>query len=136
MSIGAQPRVIGKVPAVVVWIGIDHDIVAIPEPAAGIVVVIWRNLKEKAAHVETIPVATTEPPNVLRADATCEVSVLPGMVEMVVRIIAPAIVAYPLIILRVDVWRFRMARLILESLALISLLRSRTPIRFVWLTAM
>ena len=72
----------------------------------------------------------------LCTDATCEVSVLPGMVEMVVRIIAPRVVAHPLIILRVDVWCFRMARLILESLALISLLRSRTPIRFVWLTAM
>jgi hypothetical protein len=72
----------------------------------------------------------------LRTDAAGESSMLPGMVNVVIRIIAPGIVAYPLIILRVDVRRFRMARLILETLPLMFLLRCGTAIRFVLLTAM
>ena len=48
---------------------------------------------------------------------------LPRMIEMVVRIIAPCVVPYPAVILRVNVRRFRMPLLIRVSPPLLSRLR-------------
>jgi hypothetical protein len=129
VSIDSQPNVIGQVPAVMVGVGIDHDVVAIPEPVVGIVIVVRRNLGEEAADVESVAVPTVKAPDVLLTDPARKASVFPRMIEMIVGIVASGIVSHPLIVFRVDVRGFGMTLLIAEAAPLIFLLlRSGTPI--------
>ena len=123
VNVSAQPDVIGEVPSVVIGIGIDHDVVIVPEPTVGVVVVIGRNLEEEAANIEPIQATTAEPPDVLRADAGSEVTVFPRMIDMIVGIAATGIVSDPAIIFCMDVRSFGMALLITVGGPLILLRR-------------
>ena len=104
-----------------VGVVVDYDVVAIPLPIAAIIVIVGRDLKEKPSDVEPIPVAAVQPPDVLRADGARKVSMLPGMIEVIVRIVSSAVVPYPFVILSVHVWSIRMTRLVGEILPRISI---------------
>jgi hypothetical protein len=98
-----------------VGIVVDHDIVIVPKPVAAIVIVIWRDLKEKAANIEPVSTAAAQPPNVPRAKAGGEMPVLPRMVKMIVGIVAAGIMSYPAIIFSMDVGSLWVAFLIAEA---------------------
>src|SRR5579863_1355689 len=119
MDICPQPDVVGQIPPDVVRVIVDHDVIAIPEPVIAIVVVIRRDREKETAETEPRRTAAAQPPNVSRANWACEMAVLPGMVEMIVRIVASGVVANPLVILRVNVRSLRMALLIIEGAPLI-----------------
>ncbi|MCU1297931.1 MAG: hypothetical protein JWO91_2209 [Acidobacteriaceae bacterium] len=125
MNIGAQSGVIREVPTIVVRVRVDHDVVTIPEPVVGIIVVVWSNLKEKTTYIESIPASASEPPDVLWTNATIKASMLPRMIEMIVGIVASAVVSHPLIIFGVDVGSIGMFRLIAETVPLIILSKTR-----------
>jgi hypothetical protein len=59
VNVRPQPRVIRKIPSIMIWIGIEHDVVAIPQPIAYIVVIVRRHLEEVPADVEPIAAATS-----------------------------------------------------------------------------
>jgi len=128
VHIGPQTSVVRQVPSIVVRIRIDHDVIAIPQPVAARVVVVWRSLKKESAHVEALAIASAQPPNVLWPNRSSETSMLPGMIQMVVRIVPPCVVSHPAIVLRVNVRRLRMTFLILISPSLLALLL-RLPLR-------
>ena len=128
MDVGTEPGVIGEVPAGVVGIGIDYDVVVIPQPSVCVVVVIGRNLEEVAVDIKSIAVTATKPPDVLRPDAAVEPPVFPWMIEMIVGIVASGVVSHPLIGFGVDVRGVGMVRLIAEGAPLILKRRSRTAI--------
>ena len=65
------------------------------------------------------------PPDVRSPNWPLKPTMLPRMIEMVVRIMASRVVPYPTVILRVNVRRFRMPLLILVSPPLLSRLRLR-----------
>ena len=88
-----------------VWI--EHDVVAIPQPVTQVVVIVRRHLEEVPADVEAIAAATVQPPDVRSAGWPLKMSMRPRLIEMVVRIVAPRVVAYPAAILRMNVRRFR-----------------------------
>src|SRR5258708_22317648 len=106
-----------------VWIRIEHDVVAIPQPVDHIVVIVRRYLEIVPTNVESIAVAAAYPPDVRSTNRPLKPSMLPRMIEMVMLIITPRIVPYPMVILRVNVRRFRMPLLIRVSPPLLSLLR-------------
>src|SRR5258708_7794470 len=106
-----------------VWIRIEHDVVAIPQPVAHIVVIVRRYLEKVPANVESIAVAAAYPPDVRSPNRPLKPSMLPRLIEMVMLIIAPRVVPYPMVILRVNVRRFRMPLLIRVSPPLLSRLR-------------
>src|SRR5258708_669563 len=106
-----------------VWIRIEHDVVAIPQPVAHIVVIVRRYLEKVPANVESIAVAAAYPPDVRSPNRPLKPSMLPRLIEMVMLIIAPRVVPYPMVILRVNVRRFRMPLLIRVSPPPLSLLR-------------
>ena len=112
MNVSAQPDVIGQVVAWVIGIVIDHDVIIVPEPAVRVVVIIGRDLEEKTANVESIKTAAAQTPNVPRPKAGSEVSVLPRMIKMIVRVIAARIVANPAVVFSMHVGSFRMTCLI------------------------
>jgi hypothetical protein len=80
----------------VVRIVIDNDIVAVPQPVVAEADVIRGNAEIEAAEPESVRTAATEMPNVTATEAAGKASVLPGMIEVVVRIIGAGVVANPL----------------------------------------
>ena len=128
VGVGTESGVIGEVPAGVVGIGIDYDVVVIPQPSVGIVVVVGRNLEKVAVDIKSIAVTAAKPPDVLRPDAAVEPPVFPRMIEMIVGIVGSGVVSHPLICFGVDVRGLGMVWLIAEGAPLILLRRSGTAI--------
>ena len=125
MDIFACADVISQIPADMIGIIVDHDIVIVPKPAAAIVIVVWRDLEEEAANIEPVSTAAAQAPNVPRAKAGSEMPVLPGMVEMIVGIVAARIVANPAVIFSMHVGSLWMAFLIAEGAVLALVGRTR-----------
>lgn len=78
-----------------VWIFIDHGIVAVPVPSIDEANVIWSDAEIKSVEPESTRAATGQMPDMIVAKATGEVSVLPRVVQVVVRIVQATVVAYP-----------------------------------------
>ena len=112
VDICSQPRVVRQVPSWIVRVLVEHDVIVVPHPAVGIFEVIRRNAEVEAAEPEAVAAATFYAIDVIPANFPTEMSVLPGMIETVVRIIAASHVADPAIPFCVNVRRFRMAFLI------------------------
>ena len=119
VDVRSEPDVVRQVPARVVGIVIDHDVVAVPDPIVGVDNIIWRDGEEKSANIESIHPPTMQPPYMVRPDASSEMAMFPWMIQMVVRIGATGVVSHPLIILSVHMRSFRVVRLIIELSVLI-----------------
>ena len=113
MDIGAEPDVVGQVPAVVVGIFVNHDIVAIPEPIAAIAEVEGGYAETKTAEPEAVRASAAKMPHMAAAEAAGEVSVLKGMIEMIVNVAAAGVVANPLAVV-MDVGSVGMPRFVVE----------------------
>ena len=112
VSVGAEPRVISEVPARMVRILVDHDLIASPVPVRHDVVVVRRNVPIVIAKPESFPVSAREVEYVLRSEAAAEASVYPRLSEVVMRIVGATIMAYPSIVFGIDVRNVRMALLV------------------------
>jgi hypothetical protein len=47
VNVRTQPDVVGQIPAVVVGIGVNHDVITVPDPVVAIIVIVGRNLEKK-----------------------------------------------------------------------------------------
>lgn len=103
MNIGAQSDVVRKIPANVVRIVVDHNVIGIPEPVIAVIIIIRSDREEPAANGKAFGVSAMDPPDVPRTDCTGEMAMLPRMVEVVVHVIASAVMADPVIVLGVNV---------------------------------
>jgi len=115
MNVSAEPYVIRQVPANMIGIVIDYDVVAVPQPVAAIADIDRRNAEVESAKPEATGTAAGQPPRMTLTDAAGKVPVLEGMIQVVARIVGAAIVADPFVAFRVYVWRFGMALLIGKS---------------------
>src|ERR1035437_1299337 len=88
VDVGAQTDVIAEVPAVVVGIEIEHDVVVVPEPVADVAVLVGRNPEIETVDFESVASAAAHPPDLLSADPASEASVLPRMIETQAGIVA------------------------------------------------
>src|ERR1700689_3495780 len=95
MRIGGKSHVVGEIPADMIRVVIDHDVVAVPEPVCAISGVEGCDREEECTHRKSVRVASVKPPDVARPDGTGKVTVFPGMVEMIVRIIAAGVMTDP-----------------------------------------
>jgi hypothetical protein len=59
VDVGAQTNVVGEVIAGIIRIVIDHDVVVVPQPVVGIVVVVGRNLEEVSANIKALVIAAS-----------------------------------------------------------------------------
>ena len=121
MDVGSEPDVVSEIPAVVVGIFVNHDLVAIPKPIADVVVVIGRHAEVEAAEPETLAIATSEMPNVSATEPASEVAVLPRMIQVKMLVTAAGIMAYPVVI-AMDVRGLGMIGTILEAMAFLTAL--------------
>ena len=95
VNVCPQAYVVRQVISHVVWIVIDDDVIAVPHPVGASIVIVRSGLKEESADVETLAIAAMQPPDVTGADGSGEMSVLPGMIEMIVRIAPAGFVSRP-----------------------------------------
>lgn len=95
MAVGAEANVIGEVPADVVGIFVDDDLVGIPEPIAAEAEVGRSNAEIEAVEPEAGRAAAGEMPDMAFAEAAGEVAMLPRLIKMVVGIVGARIVADP-----------------------------------------
>jgi hypothetical protein len=95
VNVGAQPDVVSEIPAFVVRVFVNHDIVAIPEPVVGVGEVKRGDAEVIAAKPETARIASLNAPAVSAAKAAVEAAMLPGMIEVEAHIVAPAFVSHP-----------------------------------------
>jgi len=98
VDVSAEADVVGEVPAVMVWVVVDYDLVGAPGPVVAEGVVSGGRTEIETAEPEALAVATFDAPLVALADAAGEAAMLPGMIKMIMGIIAAGIVAYPLIV--------------------------------------
>jgi hypothetical protein len=101
MHIGTQSRIVSKVPTDMVGVLIEHNIVAVPLPVSAIGVVKGGHRKEEGAYGKSITVTTVESPDMSWADDARKVTMLPRMIEVIVRVAPTRIMSDPKIIFRV-----------------------------------
>ncbi len=108
MDVGAELHVVGEIPAVVVGVFVDHDLVAVPEPVIAEGQVKGADAEVEAAEPETVGAASGDAPDMAAAEAAGEVAMLPGMIEVEAGVIASGVVPDPFAVV-VDVRGFGMA---------------------------
>jgi hypothetical protein len=94
---------------------IEDDVITVPEPVAAIVHIVWGDGEIKTAEPETGRPTAGEPPYVVRANCLGKVTVLPRVVEMIVRIARTGVVADPVVIFGMNMRSGRMTLLIREG---------------------
>jgi hypothetical protein len=111
VDVGAQPDIVGEVPAVVVGIVVDDDVVAIPEPVIAVSQVEIANAEIEASKPKAVGASSAEAPYVTAADAAGEVAVFPGMIEVEAHFVVAIVVSDPLAVV-VDVGGFGMTLMV------------------------
>jgi hypothetical protein len=115
VNVGPETNVVCEIPSVVIGIFVDDNVVAVPEPAVAVADVKGRDVEIETAEPEAIGAAAGEMPDVAGAEAAGEVAVLPGMIEVIVNVVASGVVADPFAV-GVNVRRVGMAGMIVEML--------------------
>lgn len=95
VTVGAEARVVGQVEAAVVGIFVDNDLVGAPIPIVAEAVVSSGDAESETAEPEAFTIATFDAPHVAGTEAAGEASMRPRMIEMIVRIVAAGVMAYP-----------------------------------------
>ena len=96
VNVYAQPNVIEEIPANVVWVVVNHDLVTGPKPVTAVVIVGWCNAEIEAAEPEALPAPSPQPEDMAGAKAAPEAPMFPRMIEVVPGIISAGIVSDPL----------------------------------------
>jgi hypothetical protein len=120
MHVRSQASVVGKIPAGVIGIVIDHDWIGIPKPVAHIGQIKRSNAEIPVVEKEPVGSAACKAVGMAASDAAGEMTVLPGMSETEPGIVAGG-VPHPLIVL-VNMGRFGVPGLISEIALLLTTL--------------
>ena len=118
VNVGSQPYVVRQIPAIVIRIFVDYDLVSAPVPAIAVAEVVGRNTKIETSEPEALAISALNTPYMIFAKSTCKVAALPGVIQVVVRIVGPAVMPNPFVV-RVHVRRVRMSCLIAVMLRLL-----------------
>ncbi len=124
VNVSTQPDVVRQVPAHVVRIIVNHDVVAVPIPVAAVLIIVGGHAEIKAIKPEAAGSSAGQVPAVACTDSAVKVAVRPRMIQVVVRVVVAGVVSHPLAI-GVDVWGFRMPGCITIMTRLRRLMRLR-----------
>ena len=114
VDVGAESGVVGQIPAVVVRIFVDDNGITIPQPTIREIVIVGRDAEVEASEPEAFAVSSAKMEHVAAAKAAGEAAVFPGMIDVIVGVVATRIVAHPLVVV-VYVRCLRVARFITEG---------------------
>ncbi len=127
MDVGSETHVVGEVPAIVVRIFVDDNLVAIPVPIPCESKVDRGDIPVPPVEPESIGTAAREVPSVGWTEAAAEATMLPRMLKMEACIITAGIMPYP-VVRRIDVRRIGMAGLVAVVPLLERLIRVAMPV--------
>jgi hypothetical protein len=99
-----------------VWVLINHDFIAIPKPIPAEAYIVGSNGEEEAAKPEAARTAALKSEDVAGAKPASEMAVLPGVLQVIVRVITASFMSNPLAVV-VNVRRFRVSGLVIEYLS-------------------
>jgi len=95
MNVRTETHVVSEVPADVIGILVDHDLVAAPIPIRYEAKVRVGHAEIKPAEPEAAGASAGEAPDVRGTEAAGEMAVRPRMIEMKAGIVAAGVVTYP-----------------------------------------
>ena len=133
VRVDAEPRVIRQIPSVMVWIGIENDVIGVPHPVADIAHVIRCDAEVEAIEPETVWTAAAESPTMTRSEPSGEAAMRIWLVQMVIRIIASRVVTDPCSAV-IDVRGVWMARPVAVVALVVALLRISLTLMLIALT--
>ena len=113
VSVCAESRVVGQIPARVVGIFVDHDRIIVPVPIRGVIIIVRRYAEEPVVEPKAIAVSSAKTILVAAAEASREATVFPRMIHVIVFVTPAGIVADPRVIV-MNVRRFWMFGAIAE----------------------
>ena len=113
MHVGAQPGVIGQVPALVIRVVVDHDLIGVPQPITGEGEIVRRDAEEEPVEPEPSRTTAPEAKDMSSAEAAVETTVLPWMIEVVVPVVTTRVMTNPAAV-RVHMRRIRMSIAVTE----------------------
>jgi hypothetical protein len=102
VDVGAESYVVGEIPAVMVGVFVDYDVIAIPKPVLAEGKVKRRDGEVETAKPETVGTTSGDAPRVVTAEAAGKAAMLPGVIQVEAGLVSPVVVPYPLAIV-VDV---------------------------------
>ena len=109
VNVRAQPDVVRQVPALVIRVLVNHDLVAVPQPSITESDVIGGDVEVESPEPEAVRPSATQMPDVAAAKSTGKAPVLPRVINVVVGVSWPAIVSNPFAV-GVDVGRLGVPR--------------------------
>jgi hypothetical protein len=95
VHVGAEPGVVGEVPAVVVWIVVDRDWIGIPQPVAAEAEIVRCDAEVVSAKPEPSRATACEVKDMAAPEPAGESTVLEGMIEVIVRVVTTAVMTNP-----------------------------------------
>src|SRR5437868_5850662 len=95
VGVRTQPGVVREIPADVVGIVVNHDRIAVPEPAVDVAIVPRRDAEVVAIEPEPVSVPSLETELMTGTEPAREMPMLPGMIEVIVGITRAGIVSDP-----------------------------------------
>src|SRR5665647_3825073 len=98
VSVRAEPRIVCQIPAGMVGVLVDHDLIAAPVPALDDGVIVRGDVPVIITKPEAFPVSSRHHEYMLRSKATGEASVCPRLIEAEIPIVGATIMSDPLIV--------------------------------------
>ena len=124
VNVGTQSHVVGEIPAVMVRVFIDHDLIGIPEPVAAETDVWSRDAEEEAAKAKALWTSSGKSPDMARPKTAGKATMFKGTIEMIRGVVSARVMADPFVV-RVHVRSFRVSGFIGETSIRLSSWRSR-----------
>ena len=126
MDVSSEPDVVGQVPARVIRVVIDRDVIAIPKPVIRVGNVVRGDRKIKTIEPETVGTASTKTPDMATAKASGEAPMFKRMIQMIASVVSTCVMADPLSV-RMHVGSFRMPLPVAEMAILLDWTRISRP---------
>jgi hypothetical protein len=82
----------------VVWILVNHNLVRVPQPSITVADIVWGDAEVKPAKPKPRRATSGQVPYVAGSKAARKVSVSPGVVQVIVRIVPSCIVSNPFVV--------------------------------------
>src|SRR4029077_8022531 len=82
VSVGAEARIVGEVPARMIRVVVNHDLIARPVPVADDGVIVRKNAPVKVLEPEPFAVSPLQVEYMLGADASGEVTMCPRVIKV------------------------------------------------------
>jgi len=98
MNVGTQSHVVGQIPAVVIGVVINDDLIAVPQPVIAVGVVERANTEEESTESKARGTAARQTENVISPDAAGKSSMLKRSIQMKAGIVARVIMPDPLVV--------------------------------------